>query len=117
MKQKSTRAIALVSLLTVPPLLRAGEFTTEPPAAAAPKKPGDGPDSVFAQTRYERSAPALTGGGRGREYHAGYPGLQYFICGDKLKLLAGAEYAHLNGGGNGGGFEGLTVLTGIRLSF
>ena len=34
MKQKTTRAIALVSLLTVPPLLRAGEFTAEKPAAA-----------------------------------------------------------------------------------
>ena len=78
---------------------------------------GDGPDSVFAQSRYERSAPNLTGGGRGKEYHAGYLGLQYFIYGDKLKLLAGAEYSHLNGGGNGGDFDGLTVLTGVRLSF
>jgi len=78
---------------------------------------GDGPDSVFAQTRYERSVPGITGGGGGKEYHAGYLGLQYFIYGDKLKLLAGAEYAHLNGGGNGGDFDGLTVLTGIRLSF
>jgi len=78
---------------------------------------GDGPDSVFAQSRYERNAPELTGGGRGEEYHAGYLGLQYFIYGDKLKVMAGAEYAHLNGGGNGGDFDGLTALTGIRLSF
>lgn len=78
---------------------------------------GDGPDSVFAQTRYERSAPGLTGGGKGENYHAGYLGLQYFIFGDRLKLLAGAEYARLDGGGNGGDFDGLTVLTGIRLSF
>ena len=78
---------------------------------------GDGPDSVLAQSRYERMAPSHTGGGRGGEYHAGYLGLQYFIYGDKLKLMAGAEYAHLTGGGNGGDFDGLTVLTGIRLSF
>lgn len=78
---------------------------------------GDGPDSVFAQTRYEQKAPGLTGGGRGDEYHAAYLGLQYFIYGDKLKLMAGAEYSHLDGGGNGGDFEGTTVLTGIRFSF
>ena len=78
---------------------------------------GDGPDSVMAQSRYEREAPQLTGGGRGERYQAGYLGLQYFIHGDRLKLMAGAEYARLDGGGNGGDFEGLTLLTGIRLSF
>jgi phosphate-selective porin OprO/OprP len=78
---------------------------------------GDGRDSVIAQSRYERAAPGLTGGGRGDEYYAGYLGLQYFIYGDKLKLMAGAEYAHLDGGGNGGDFEGVTALTGIRFSF
>lgn len=78
---------------------------------------GDGADSLTAQSRYERAAPALTGAGKGDQYHAGYLGLQYFIHGDKLKLLAGVEYASLNGGGNGGDFDGLTVLGGIRLSF
>jgi len=78
---------------------------------------GDGRDSVIAQSRYERAAPGLTGGGRGDEYYAGYLGLQYFIYGDKLKLMAGAEYAHLDGGGNGRDFEGVTALTGIRFSF
>jgi phosphate-selective porin OprO and OprP len=78
---------------------------------------GDGPDSLTAQSRYERTAPSLTGGGRGETYHAAYLGVQYFIHGDKLKLLAGAEYAHLDGGGNGGDFDGITALTGIRFSF
>jgi phosphate-selective porin OprO and OprP len=78
---------------------------------------GDGLDSVRRQTRYESEAPALTGGGRGDEYHALYLGAQYFIHGDKLKLLAGAEYATLDGGGNGGDYDGLTWLTGIRFSF
>jgi hypothetical protein len=78
---------------------------------------GDGPDSVIAQSRYEREAPQLTGGGRGDRYQAAYLGLQYFIHGDRLKLMAGAEYARLDGGGNGGDFAGLTLLTGIRLSF
>jgi phosphate-selective porin OprO and OprP len=47
----------------------------------------------------------------------GYPGLQYFIYGDNLKLMTGVEYANLNGGGNGGNCSGWTALTGIRFSF
>lgn len=78
---------------------------------------GDGPDSVFSQSRYERNAPELTGGGRGDQYQAGYLGLQYFLNGNKLKLMAGAEYARLEGGGNGGDYDGVTLLTGIRFSF
>ncbi len=78
---------------------------------------GDGLDSVRRQNRYESEAPRLTGGGRGDEYHSLYLGAQYFLHGDKLKLLAGAEYARLDGGGNGGDYEGLTFLTGIRFSF
>lgn len=78
---------------------------------------GDGPDSVYAQSRYERAVPNITGGGRGERYHAGYLGLQYFIYGDKLKLLAGAEYADVDGGGNGGDYNGWTYLTGVRFYF
>jgi phosphate-selective porin OprO and OprP len=78
---------------------------------------GNGPDSVTAQARYEREAPLLTDGGRGEEYHAGYLGFQYFIYGDKLKLMGGIEYAHLDGGGDGGDLDAITGLTGIRISF
>lgn len=78
---------------------------------------GDGADSVQAQSRYERRAPELTGGGRGDQYQAAYVGLQYFIYGDKLKVLAGAEYANVDGGGNGGDYDGWTYLTGIRFYF
>ena len=31
--------------------------------------------------------------------------------------MAGAEYAKLDGGGNGGDYEGVTYLTGIRFYF
>lgn len=78
---------------------------------------GNGADSVQAQSRYERRAPDLTGSGKGDQYQAAYVGLQYFIYGDKLKVLAGAEYASVNGGGNGGDYDGWTYLTGIRFSF
>lgn len=78
---------------------------------------GDGADSVIAQSRYERRAPQLTGGGRGEHYHAVYTGLQYFIYGDKLKLMAGSEYSTVEGGGNGGDFDGWTHFAGVRVSF
>jgi phosphate-selective porin OprO/OprP len=78
---------------------------------------GDGPDSVIAQGRYERSAPGLTGGGRGESYQSGYLGLQYFLHGDRLKFLVGAEYSRVDGGGNGGDYAGWTVLSGVRFSF
>lgn len=69
---------------------------------------------VVAQTRYER--PVAAGGGRGDSYDAFYGGVQFFIYGDKLKLLAGGEWARLDGEG-GNAYEGLTLLTGVRLSF
>jgi hypothetical protein len=78
---------------------------------------GDGPDSVIRETRYESRAPRLTGGGRGDVYDAFYLGAQYFIYGDRLKFMGGAEYAKLGGGGNGGDYEGVTYLTGLRLYF
>jgi phosphate-selective porin OprO and OprP len=74
---------------------------------------GDGADSVIAQPRYERAVGAVAGD----KYQAGYVGFQYFIYGDKLKLLGGVEYAKLDGGGNGGDYDGWTALTGIRFFF
>jgi phosphate-selective porin OprO/OprP len=74
---------------------------------------GDGDRSVRRQTRYE----SLVVDGRGNQYQAIYLGAQYFINGDKLKFLAGAEYADLSGGPSGRGYDGVTYLTGIRFSF
>lgn len=84
---------------------------------------GDGPASVVAQGRYERetpisSIPGLPGSNnRGDEYHALYLGAQYFIYGHQCKLLAGAEWAQLLRDGNSTGYEGVTAMTGIRISF
>ncbi len=74
---------------------------------------GDGEQSLRRQTRYESRVVD----GRGDQYQALYLGTQYFINGDKLKLLAGAEYSNLSGGPEGRDFEGVTYLTGIRFSF
>ena len=48
--------------------------------------------------------------------HAIYGGVQYFIYGDKLKLMAGAEWSRLNGD-TGDSYDGFTFLTGVRVSF
>lgn len=72
-----------------------------------------GPLGVVAQRRYETTVAA--NGGRGDSYHSIYGGAQYFIHGDKLKLMAGAEWATLTG--NGEAYDGITLLSGIRFSF
>ncbi len=77
---------------------------------------GDGAQSVSLQKRYEAEAPSLAAGGKGEIYQSAYLGLQYFIYGDRFKVLAGAEYSHLSGG-SGKDFDTLTFLTGVRLSF
>ncbi len=73
----------------------------------------DGATGVRPQSRYETPA----GGLRGDRYHAFYLGGQYFIYGEKLKLLAGAEYSLLGQDDSGDRYDGLTSLVGIRLSF
>jgi phosphate-selective porin OprO and OprP len=74
----------------------------------------EGPLGVMAQPRYERNVAGNDG--RGDQYHAIYGGAQYFIHGDKLKLLAGAEWAHLENDTTTS-YNGFTILTGLRLSF
>lgn len=74
---------------------------------------GDGDDSIRLQKRYER--PASTLGEYGDNYHAIYGGLNYYICGDKLKLMTGVEWATLDR--PGGSFDSWTYLAGVRLYF
>jgi phosphate-selective porin OprO/OprP len=74
----------------------------------------EGPLGVLGQSRYERTI--ATGGGRGDTYHSLYGGLQYFIHGEKLKLLAGTEYARVDHEVSDS-YDGWTFLTGVRLSF
>jgi len=73
----------------------------------------DGPAGVRPQSRYEVPAGALTG----NSYHAFYAGGQYFIYGEKLKLLAGIEYAALGQSSRADRYDGYTFLAGFRASF
>jgi hypothetical protein len=73
-----------------------------------------GPLGLSAQTRYEKQVASNKG--LGDLYQSIYVGGQYFLYGDKLKLMAGAEWAWLNNQ-NGDSYDGVTLLTGIRFSF
>lgn len=76
----------------------------------------DGSYGVQGQSRYERKVTTKSSGGVGDSYQSLYAGAQYFIHGDKLKLMAGAEWAEINAP-NKDTYDGLTLLSGIRLSF
>jgi hypothetical protein len=76
----------------------------------------DGLYGVQGQSRYERKVTTKSSGGVGDSYQSLYGGAQYFIHGDKLKLMAGAEWAELNAP-KGDSYDGITLLSGIRLSF
>ena len=64
-----------------------------------------------------RRVSNITDGGRGEDYHAVYAGLNYYICDHNLKLMTGIEYSDMDGGGDGGDFDGWTFFTGVRLYF
>lgn len=77
----------------------------------------DGPDGLRLQRRYERAVEDLADGGWGETYHAAYLGANFRICGDQLKLMTGIEYSHMDGGDNGGDFDGWTWFAGLRTYF
>ena len=51
-------------------------------------------DGLNVQRRYEAAA---SGKLSGDEYHAFYLGLNWYLCGDKLKILNGVEYSEIDG--------------------
>lgn len=62
--------------------------------------------------------PNLVNGGRGDELHTVYAGLNYLVCGDNLKFMAGAEYASLNTPNAGDGdVDALTWMFAFRTFF
>ncbi|MEI6176572.1 MAG: porin [Verrucomicrobiota bacterium] len=73
-------------------------------------------NGVFLPTRYEALSPGV-GDAKGDAYFAGYAGLNYYIYGQKLKLMSGLKYSYLDGGSGGGDFNGWTWLCGVRMAF
>ncbi|GAA5128342.1 hypothetical protein GCM10023212_34630 [Luteolibacter yonseiensis] len=81
---------------------------------------GQDPDGLKLGSRYEGVSPdtdPLTGkrtsDSAGNSYFSAYLGLNYYIYGNKLKLMNGVEYSHLGGGD----YDGTTFLSGLRFSF
>ncbi|MCB1275465.1 porin [Prosthecobacter sp.] len=74
-------------------------------------------DGLRLASRYDRLAPFTTNGGRGEVYHGFYFGANYYLYGNKLKLMTGIEYVDMNGGGNGGDYKGWTWSSGLRMFF
>jgi phosphate-selective porin OprO/OprP len=71
-------------------------------------------NGLLLPRRYEQ----IVATGAGDHYQAYYFGLNYFLNDDKLKLMAGAEYAQmLDSANDGGEYQGWTYLAGLRLYF
>lgn len=74
----------------------------------------NGNNGLDVPRRYEREVVP----GEGDHYQAFYLGLNYQIYGNRLKLMAGAEYAQMRDqSGDGGDYRGWTYLAGLRLYF
>ena len=79
-------------------------------------------NGITLQNRYDRLASELVSqSGKaiaGNQYQAGYLGLNYYIHGQKLKLMTGIEYAKMQDNANDGGeYNGWTWTSGLRLFF
>ncbi|MBK1883729.1 hypothetical protein JIN85_15025 [Luteolibacter pohnpeiensis] len=69
-------------------------------------------------SRYVRAAHDLgidTNSGRGDEDHSIYLGLNYYLCGDSLKIMAGVAYDHLDT--PDGSLDAFSNLIALRVSF
>ncbi len=71
------------------------------------------------ENRPHRFAAGPLGGNRPNleDHHALYLGIQYFICGDKLKLQLGHEWASASEHVTGADYDSSTWLAGVRLSW
>ena len=74
------------------------------------------PNGLGLPSRYEALSPGA-GDKKGDAYFSAYSGLNYYIYGHKLKLMAGVKYANMFGGSGGGDFDGFTGLVGVRAYF
>lgn len=71
-------------------------------------------NGLHLQSRYEETVTQ----GQGNSYQAIYAGLNYFMYGHKLKLMAGGEYARMEDDADDGGeYNGWTWFGAIRLYF
>lgn len=57
------------------------------------------------------------GDDKGDNYLSGYLGLNYYLYGNKLKLMTGIEYSSMDGNTRGGDYDGYTAFAGLRMFF
>ena len=75
-------------------------------------------DSLRLQKNFERRVgEGITDKGRGDLYQSAYVGLTYHVKRDRLKFTTGVEWSRMEGGGDGGSFDGWTWFSGVRLQF
>jgi phosphate-selective porin OprO/OprP len=74
----------------------------------------DGDAGIRLQSRYERRALEDGSTSRGDQYHAIYGGINWYICGNNLKVMTGVEYSTLAGDAD---YDGVTFFAGIRTNF
>lgn len=77
----------------------------------------DEPAGIRANTRYLTGAQniASVNSGRGDELHTYYLGLNWYLCGNNLKLMGGIEYSDLTT--PFGGVDALTYTMAVRMKF
>ena len=74
----------------------------------------DQSNGITTINRQEKTLGKFTGD----TYNAGYLGLNYYLYGQKLKLMVGEQLADLTGGtGAAAGYRGWTTLVGLRMFF
>jgi phosphate-selective porin OprO/OprP len=80
----------------------------------------DDNDGLMLRPRYEQQAPALPNI-RGDEYHSFYAGLNYYLYGNRIKLMTGLEFASMKDHSSidiaAENYRGFTWLSGINMSF
>lgn len=72
----------------------------------------DSPRGLSLQSREERKTTGTSL--RADDYHAFYGGLNWYVCGDKLKIMNGVEYSMADGATDS---DFWTYWTGIRMYF
>ncbi len=77
-------------------------------------------EGIQMWSRYARRAQSVgiadVNNGRGDEHHNFYVGLNYHLCDDNLKVMAGIEYDDISSGGSDV-YEGWTTYLAMRTYF
>ncbi len=81
----------------------------------------DEPEGIRLNSRYARVAGARDSSldinsGRGDDHHSVYAGLNYYFCGENLKLISGIQYDDLSSAG-ASVYEGWTIGSSFRIWF